>query len=275
MPRKQPKEIAKKKKEEDKKKKKEEAWHLCVPAPSQNHRWSIDHSPWKMAPKTGQDRLEAPQVLLTLSRLFLPWHLPAFPAGKVISQPLIFLLSIKSPSKKCPFTTSSQICGEGTERPQAHSLASTSSFWLSVKCLCILSLLLNCTGTVTSLCLVSPQQTAEAIETFLVTEGREERRKEGERIEGNRTQRQGPNSLFDGTCEKCLFNLWCCWHKNKLGGDLCDQGWAGTTNTLVPSHLPVFWGLGVFLFLFCFGFFFFFFFFFGRRQVEIPGQGSK
>ena len=121
-----------------------------------------------------QDDLDASKVSLTRGWLSLPWHLIAFSTRKTTSLLVHLLLSFKSQSAERPFRKSPQLSCEGAERHQGHSLASILSFFfslLNVYIYCPHNI--PCTGTVTSLYLISPQQTTKVIEKLLRKEGRE------------------------------------------------------------------------------------------------------
>lgn len=111
-----------------------------------------------------QDDLDASRVSLTPGWLFLPWHLIAFPTRKTIS----LLVHLLFPSRANPQNTLSENLPSFHVKVQSqgHSLASILSFFFfsSVKCLYILSKNIPCTGTVTSLYFISPQQTTKAFE---------------------------------------------------------------------------------------------------------------
>ena len=120
-----------------------------------------------------QDNLDASRVSLTVGWLSLPWHLIAFPTRKTTSLLVHLLLSFKSQSAERPFRKSPQLSCEGSERQQGHSLASILSFFfplLNIYIYCPHNI--PCTGIVTSLYLISPQQTTKVIEKLLRKEGR-------------------------------------------------------------------------------------------------------
>ena len=137
-----------------------------------------------------QDDLDASQVSLTRGWLSLPWHLIAFPTRKTTSLLVHLLLSFKSQSAECPFRKSPQLSCEGAERHQGQSGQHPVFFFfslLNVYIYCPHNI--PCTGTVTSLYLISPQQTTKVIEKLLRKEGREKGQtggREGGRRDGEK-----------------------------------------------------------------------------------------
>ena len=132
-----------------------------------------------------QDDLDASQVSLTRGWLSLPWHLIAFPTRKTTSLLVHLLLSFKSQSAERPFRKSPQLSCEGAERHQGQSGQHPVFFFFSLLNIYIYCPHnIPCTGTVTSLYLISPQQTTKVIEKLLRKEGRKGERTD--RREGRR-----------------------------------------------------------------------------------------